>query len=1242
MMESMDADSDSLMEYDEAEQEKEFPEEDEDVDMKEDAPAVRVIPIPLLSVNSPQTLNNTVKPSGSLLSFMVNGRHVPPAGGRTELKLHFHPGGTSSGFVTVQVTPAAGVTSSPPPTEPTPIITGVVSGEAAQKVFNEHKLNVISQKHEPSDTPPHFPRRSALAKTGISKGPIRPFKCLVCSSQFKLIPALRGFICLCSPTIAESLQKMKKQQQQKKKRHKRHKEKNTCKVSRTHTAAVSSVRLSSMNISMNKLVLRYRSHDVFVPQTDVTLKTPLLSDDALPEQLASPTPPGTPQLIQEEPAHPGKLVIMLDEFYYGCDAGQSRDADHLHVVRHLGTYRCIYCLQTLLNNIKLMSHMKMHASKMAEQDQGVDSVSSCPDCFRRFSSSFALQCHMETVHAQYESSAKCKICELNFGSEPSLLIHMKTTHEAGEMPYVCQVCDFRSSFYSDVWNHFEEVHADTKNLMCPYCLRVLQSSSCYQQHIARHQEKFAFGCDKCRLHFLYIKERLQHKQLHHSTHITPTQLTELKPGTKVTIRTYSVVAENEKGRTRTLVPCKVVDVEDALPPRETLKRKPRESLGHLLSDLNSEEDDVVRPTCRCVECLKYIEKFTAHFPSVVHCSLCTFTTCCSCAYANHMIDEHTLSKKKPRYPSIFQLHKRLQEELSCMSCSYCTYIGDLMAAHLINQPGHLCVTSGHSKRISKADNKSPTWSSHSVASPKDVGGAFVPIHLLPSHQPSHQLSIKALTSPFTLSSPAAMTIKVLRPLSQPEEVNEKRNAAMPLSVKLLPSQERLQAYEEWEWRVARWVLTRREQQLHISKDVLLQTGESVVRGDDRAAESYRRVVDFLFHQPQPSNKHGHLPRKVLLEVMENSRTFILSLCSQIQSAALLPRSVGFMDELSIFVNVDQFSRQNPAAFKLLGLPGETPLFDVVLSALSDGTSLTPMLFFRGEPIDIPEGFPDNVLLEARRGGFTDAERLHLWTEKVWRLRPQSNKSKSLLMVDVYRGHVTDGFKSGLSATSTDAIFIPAGCCSRLQPLDVCVKPVLHNFLQGRWNHLVCNGGLDGLGLGQLALTMACWLSEVSSTLSSDACILKRSFASVCHLQKEQKDTDVMIQILTGKLMQPVPSPPPPKSLHFLLVLHEPNQSLDQKHNSQGGNPQGGNPQGGNPQGGNPQGGNPQGGNPQGGISQGGISQGGISQGGISQGDISQGDISQGDISQGDNSQGDNSQGDNSQGDNSQGDNSENT
>ncbi|XP_067468979.1 pogo transposable element with ZNF domain isoform X2 [Thunnus thynnus] len=1170
-----------------------------------DPPPVRIIPIPLEPVNScsppthTSTHNNTVMSlSGAPRGFMVNGRLVPllPGGGGAELKLRSHPAGSASGFTTVHIpvtltlhSPAgtrhinttASLTATPAAPEPehTPIITGVVSGEAAQKVLNDHNVNFITQNPQLQSSPPvkrqrttpipssrgrgRPPTASKLLRKG-QLGHVSPPDCLVCMSQFKLITELRGFMCLCSPAIAQSLRNLRRKKKPRrrsrdKKKNKSSRESQTCsKVSRTQPGSKG---------------------------TSPVQKTHRRSDDFLSDQFTGPASPSGACSPRRDPSDPapdaphGKLVIMVEDFYYGSDSGRKLAKLNQLGRKYTGPYRCIHCPQTLRNNIQLMSHMQQHVSMMSQQDGHMDAVSSCPHCFRHFSSPFRLQCHLEAVHSQYESTAKCKICELEFGGEPAFLWHMKSTHKPGEMPYVCQVCDFRSSFYSDVWCHFQESHADTNHLLCQYCLRVLRSSSCYQQHFARHQRKTVFGCDKCRLHFLYVKERIEHRMLHHRTHIRPTQLTGLKPGTKVTVRTYSVVGGSEKAEAqkKTVAPCKVVDVDPGPPPEEAPKRKPVESLGPLLTQLSqdSEAAGVSRPS-RCVECLTAVKDFSSHFPSLVHCSLCRFTTCCSTSYANHMINNHAACRKKPQYHSIFQSDCRQVERLRCLSCSFSTCRGDVMANHLTERPEHTCSMSTHSERRINGADKQPTHESDSVTSSGGRGGAFIPIHLLPSGQTSPQLSVKPLTSPSPLSSPPAMTIKFLGPRPQPEQ-----SAASPsvsqLSALLfslcngLPqaarrfqtSPPKIRAWTEererqlsdrkWHWKtdkMAAWVLSQREQQLRLSEETLLQTAGRALGEDSQLIDRYSWAVDFMLRhhlslQPTGGEQHRGLPR----DIRAHSLTFIRSLCSKIVGGALPPRSVGFMDELSVFIDLDRMSNQS---LRLFGTPAETPLLDVVLSALSDGTFLPPLLFFRGTAADVPDGFPENVLLEARRDGFSEQERLHIWTHKVWRPHLASlPDSQSLLMVDVHRGHLTDEFQDNMSACSTELVFIPAGCCCRLQPLDLCVTPVLREFLQARWTQLVSQGGLDGLTLDQLALTLTCWFSEVSSTLNAETHVLHRSFSSVCNLQQveQQEEKKKMIRALTEMLIQPLdpsdlpppPPPPPPtaaEQVELLLVMQE--------------------------------------------------------------------------------------------------------
>lgn len=115
-------------------------------------------------------------------------------------------------------------------------------------------------------------------------------------------------------------------------------------------------------------------------------------------------------------------------------------------------------------------------------------------------------------------------------------------------------------------------------------------------------------------------------------------------------------------------------------------------------------------------------------------------------------------------------------------------------------------------------------------------------------------------------------------------------------------------------------------------------------------------------------------------IPEHETRFVIVI--QIQSKGLLRHSVGCMDEFSIFIDSDGFNNQNREAFRFFSSSEDKPAFDVILSALSDGTFLTPLLFFSGGPSLVPDGFPENILLEARRAGFTDQERLQIWINKV--------------------------------------------------------------------------------------------------------------------------------------------------------------------------------------------------------------------------------------------------------------------
>ncbi|XP_077016246.1 zinc finger protein 280B-like [Tamandua tetradactyla] len=225
----------------------------------------------------------------------------------------------------------------------------------------------------------------------------------------------------------------------------------------------------------------------------------------------------------------GNMVVLLHDFYYGQHKGDGQPEQKTDT-----NFKCLSCLK-VLKNVKFMNHMKHHLELEKQRGDSWEGHTTCQHCYRQFPTPFQLQCHVESVHIPQEPSPVCKICELSFETDQLLLQHMKDNHKPGEMPYVCQVCNYRSSAFADVEAHFRTCHENTKNLLCPFCLKIFKTASPYMCHYRGHWEKNVHQCSKCRLQFLTFKEKMEHKTQYHQMFKKPKQLEGLPPETKVDI-----------------------------------------------------------------------------------------------------------------------------------------------------------------------------------------------------------------------------------------------------------------------------------------------------------------------------------------------------------------------------------------------------------------------------------------------------------------------------------------------------------------------------------------------------------------------------------------------------------------------------------------------------------------------------------------------------------------------------------
>ncbi|CAB1351049.1 unnamed protein product [Coregonus sp. 'balchen'] len=1032
---------------------------------------------------------------------------------------------TTNGVQTISTVASGGVNLSSSPAT-TPSVTGIVSasssGAAGSYAVSTAPLTISprTQQHptlQPAPSTTRSPATSGLSTAPspsaplrvIAPAPAKPKMCKRCRSEYKLVNALRGFMCLCSKQIALSLD-----------------------------AINAAAKLSSKPSKSSKSKSKASKATASSPSSSSSSSFSKTSKETSKEPVTTPVRPvcvaegGSPILEADQQ---GKLIMLVEDFYYGVDKG--RNLSGAPVEKLPGIFKCIHCEKTLKTNIKLMNHMRHHVEMTAQQNGEVDTHTSCQHCFRNLATPFRLQCHVERVHSQLESTTKCKICEWAYESEPVFLQHMKNTHKPGEMPYICQVCDYRSSLYVDVFAHFREVHNGTANLLCPYCLKVFRSSSNYQNHYNRHQGK-----------------------------------------------QYYYQESSGRGDLR---PSKVIDVPSA-PQKPEPKKKPVESLMELLTkfQMSASLDQQ-----NCMECTFKIPDFANHFPTYVHCSLCRYCTCCSRAYANHMINNHVTRKSTTQYLAMYESYPRM-DEMRCTSCNYKTKVGDMMANHLVDHPDH---DAANFRKLEVEDV--PEEASQSIVGTEinpGQGGSFVPIHLLPASNSSTLLSIKPL-----LSSKPSMTITVLGPnktmpstgpaasngvwttpkvgglghVMEPQAVEShgfkglsnraffhegearmgksRKEGSTKLTVHQLKvllyalcsgfsqaslrfgtqpeliqdwmlQQESQRLQKNWIWntdRIAEWVMCQREQQLPVTEENLLKTATQALEESHEIGEFYEWAVEFMLRHNLSLQASCSAKRPLPRNVYESVRIFTRFVCKQVKDVGFRPPTIGCIDELSVFVDLDNL-KTSPEAFQLIGT--REPLIEVVLAGLADGTMLPTMVFLKGNPPHLQKAIPDSVFLEARPQGFTDDERLQLWLSKVWQkhVNPQAG-GKGLLIIDTHHGHLADDFLAALNSSNTLPAVIPIGCSCRLQPLELCVAPVMKEFLQARWCEMYTqNEGAVALGPADLALMLVECLGDVVSCLVTQPQILQQSFMMVSTPPQEEGEEGPaeLVQSLTEALV----------------------------------------------------------------------------------------------------------------------------
>lgn len=317
-------------------------------------------------------------------------------------------------------------------------------------------------------------------------------------------------------------------------------------------------------------------------------------------------------------------------------------------------------------------------------------------------------------------------------------------------------------------------------------------------------------------------------------------------------------------------------------------------------------------------------------------------------------------------------------------------------------------------------------------------------------------------------------------------------------------------------RLVSWVLSMREQQLPITESNLFHKASTLKKKGgfgDSFRISYDWAVSFLVRHRLGVRTIGRaatLTQTVPAYLEAKVRSFRHFVQKIIQDHKLSDRSVATMDELCLFVDlrlVQDQSRRSEA----LELTGSVPLVTVYLAALADGTMLPSLVLANRQLAE--KALPEFIVLEAGPDSLLVEEALDLWTKKVWLQHVSSlaQPCKSMLVSDRHREHMGDQFLTSISGSGALPAVIPAGCSFCLQPLDVCVKPVLQRFLLLRWakfiagNPTLLEEACPQRLQANVAQLLVDWVVEALTHLNKLPQVWKKSFRLTGLLLKEDEE-----------------------------------------------------------------------------------------------------------------------------------------
>ena len=313
--------------------------------------------------------------------------------------------------------------------------------------------------------------------------------------------------------------------------------------------------------------------------------------------------------------------------------------------------------------------------------------------------------------------------------------------------------------------------------------------------------------------------------------------------------------------------------------------------------------------------------------------------------------------------------------------------------------------------------------------------------------------------------------------------------------------------EELDQKILEYVLEQRDLQNAVSiEDICIYAAEIIQPVSPGFAASRRWAIAFMKRHDLSLRAKTSLSQRLPHDLEDKLSSFHTFVKSKREENEFDDNMIINMDETPVYFDLQPSKTINKCGEKsvLIRTTGsEKRHFTVVLAVAASGDMLPPMIIFKGKR-DLNMSVPPGWIVTVQEKGWMDESLMLRWIRDLY--LKYTKKDRSLLVMDSFRGHLTENVKKAFRKGNTVTAIIPGGCTSKLQPLDVSINKPFKTELRRSWGRYMRESAKTARDRGERVKaaskeTVIGWLVSAFKTIQTKPSMIMYSFL-VCGISNK--------------------------------------------------------------------------------------------------------------------------------------------